>query len=368
MRIDAASKNELPPDVVRSALERLLGSRVFAQSTRLSRFLKFGVEAALTGRMTVNEYSIGVDVFEKKGGFDPRIDPIVRVHARRLRSKLKQYYDTEGSDDPIEISLPLRTYVPVFRARPAKDAVEKRLAAFRSTPEVADSILVFPFTNLSTSKDDDYFAEGLTRELIHELSMVKEWRVIAWHSGGAEARQPDFRDLGKQLHAGAALWGTIRTNQKALRISAELSSVPDRTVLWSQMYVFESEDPLRAQEQLAHTICQGLRARAEAHAATPVAGTQSPEARKRCVRGVAQRASNGRLNTFRKPLPPTRCTQPPMRGWRKHLSSWPRMPITRLTRLCPRQLGRQPGHWNAILALQRAISDSAWWPQSMNVT
>lgn len=297
MRIDSGSKNELTPDAVHSALDRLLGSHAFAQSTRLSRFLKFGVEAALSDRATVNEYSIGVDVFEKKGGFDPRIDPIVRVHARRLRSKLKQYYDTEGIDDPIEISLPLRTYVPVFRLRPARSLAEKRPAAFHTTTEVADSILVLPFTNLSSSKDDDYFAEGLTQELIHALSGVKEWRVIAWHSGGSEARQPNFRELAKQLNAGATLWGTIRNNQGSLRISAELSSIPDRTVLWSQMYVFDSDDPLGTQERLARTICQGLRARAETQSATPAAGTKSPEARKRCLEGchMAQRRSRKSL-------------------------------------------------------------------------
>src|SRR5215469_6124999 len=291
MRIGAASKGELTPEALRGALERLLSSRVFVQSTRLSRFLRFGVEAALAGHMTVNEYSIGIDVFEKKGGFDPRIDPIVRVHARRLRSKLKQYYETEGIDDPIEISLPLRTYVPVFRPKPPRSLAEKRPAAFRSAPEPSDSILVFPFTNLSTSKDDDYFAEGLTRELIHVLSRIKEWRVIAWHWGGSETRQSDFRELGKQLNAGAALWGTIRNNQKTLRISAELSSIPDRTVLWSQMYVLESDDPLGSQERLARTICQGLRARAEAQSAAPVKSTSSPLAHGKWLAGchVAKR-------------------------------------------------------------------------------
>jgi TolB-like protein/Flp pilus assembly protein TadD len=299
MRVEGNDKGEPSPEAVRGALQRLLSSRIFAQSVRLSGFLKFGVEAALAGRVSINEYSIGIDVFEKRSNFDPRIDPIVRVHARRLRSKLKQYYETEGSDDAIEIGLPLRTYVPIFRMRP-KPSVAKRAAAFRPQSEPADSILVLPFTHLSPAREEGaYFAEGLTREVIHALSLVKEWRVVAWHAGNGEQRPPDLRELGRQLNVAVALWGTVRKAQKTLRISVELSSVPDGTVLWSQMYEVEIEDQVAAQERLGRNICQALRSRAVSAQAAPGPGTPSARARSLYLKGRHLAASRCRASLER---------------------------------------------------------------------
>ena len=78
------------PEIVRAQVEKILSSRGFARSGRLSRFLKFAVEQTLAGRSeNVKEQSIGLEVFDRKTDYDPRIDPIVRVEARRLRAKLK---------------------------------------------------------------------------------------------------------------------------------------------------------------------------------------------------------------------------------------------------------------------------------------
>ena len=58
------------------------------------------------------EFLIGVEVFGKEGSFDPRMDPIVRVQARRLRTRLTRYYREEGQTDEILIELPKGGYVP----------------------------------------------------------------------------------------------------------------------------------------------------------------------------------------------------------------------------------------------------------------
>jgi hypothetical protein len=187
-------------------LDRVLGSRIFAHSARLGRFLKFGVESALAGRTDVNEYSIGVDVFGRDTSFDPRIDPIVRVDARRLRTKLREYYDGEGADDRLEICLPLRTYVPVFRTRdgqPAPAAVS--VSQFRRESGVRESIGVFPFTSLSADPEGEFFADGLTEELIFALATLNEWRVVAGDPTTGHARRPDLREIGIHLpHLGPA--------------------------------------------------------------------------------------------------------------------------------------------------------------------
>jgi len=108
----------LAPEAVGSELERILASAAFAQSERLSRFLRVAVEETLRGRgEQLKEYFVGVEVFDREETYDPRTDPIVRVEAGRLRTKLARYYETEGREDPIVISFPKGSYVPAFQKR-----------------------------------------------------------------------------------------------------------------------------------------------------------------------------------------------------------------------------------------------------------
>ncbi|MBC7926434.1 MAG: hypothetical protein H7039_12325 [Bryobacteraceae bacterium] len=103
------------PDLVREQLGRILRSPPFRQSDRVCRFLTFVCQAALEGRtQELKESSIGVAVFDRSPSYDQKIDPIVRVEARRLRSKLDQFYEAEGRDDRIRIRLPKGGYIPCF--------------------------------------------------------------------------------------------------------------------------------------------------------------------------------------------------------------------------------------------------------------
>src|SRR3954447_25373684 len=94
----------LRPELVQRHLERVLLSSEMRRSKMLCQFLRFTVEEVLRGHGTeLKEYAIAVGVFRRAREFDPGSDPIVRVQARRLRSKLEQYYQTEGVDEPIRI-------------------------------------------------------------------------------------------------------------------------------------------------------------------------------------------------------------------------------------------------------------------------
>src|ERR1700726_499330 len=87
-----AALNGLPVSEVRAALERILRSRLFVHSHRIRRFLQFVVEECLLGQQhRLKEYLIGLEVFSRQETFDPRVDSIVRVEARRLRTKLEEY-------------------------------------------------------------------------------------------------------------------------------------------------------------------------------------------------------------------------------------------------------------------------------------
>ena len=99
-------------------LERVLGDPLFVKSQRLSHFLRFGVERVLAGSAAeLKEYTVGVEVFERSADYSPSIDPIVRIMAGRLRSKLAEYYVGRGVGDPILIDVPRGGYVPHFTTR-----------------------------------------------------------------------------------------------------------------------------------------------------------------------------------------------------------------------------------------------------------
>src|SRR5579884_1580798 len=107
--------NGMPVTQIRAELERILRSRVFVHSHRIRRFLQFVVEECLSGQQhRLKEYLIGLEVFNRLESFDPRVDSIVRVEARRLRAKLEEYYQAEGRDDEIRIDLRKGSYIPIF--------------------------------------------------------------------------------------------------------------------------------------------------------------------------------------------------------------------------------------------------------------
>ncbi len=116
--------NGVPAAEIRSQLDLILRSRAFIQSHRIRRFLQFVVEESLLGQPhRLKEYLIGLEVFDRREAFDPRVDSIVRVEARRLRYKLDEYYRTEGREDGIRIVLRKGSYVPIFEYRSAANGV-----------------------------------------------------------------------------------------------------------------------------------------------------------------------------------------------------------------------------------------------------
>ena len=105
---------------VSKQLERILADRRFQKSPSLTRFLRFAVQEALAGRGDgLKESILGGAVFDRGDAFDPRIDPIVRVQAAKLRTRLQEYYSAPGAGDPVVIELPKGAYVPAFKKRAA---------------------------------------------------------------------------------------------------------------------------------------------------------------------------------------------------------------------------------------------------------
>jgi len=223
----------IPAESIRKKLDKILSSGLFCHAERPRRFLRFIVEETFKDDATsLKEYSIGTAVLERPPSFDPRVDSIVRVEAGRLRSRLTEYYKTEGSDDPVVITLPKGQYVPVFcenrdiaETQDEESSTEeaqavhlaqvdesaghglvgRRIALImaaiviavgvlairatvsrwfpaaseRAASEPVRSLAILPLANLSGDPSQEYFADGMTEVLITELGAISTVRVIS---------------------------------------------------------------------------------------------------------------------------------------------------------------------------------------------
>jgi eukaryotic-like serine/threonine-protein kinase len=119
----AANSPAIVPEAeVRSELERLLASRSLRDSDLLRRFLRYIVESTVAGEGGgLKEYRLGVEVFGRGTSFDPKLDPVVRMAARRLRVKLREHYEDGGQGAPLRIEVPKGGYAACFIAAPTAE-------------------------------------------------------------------------------------------------------------------------------------------------------------------------------------------------------------------------------------------------------
>ncbi len=165
------SPEGLSLEAIQQQLERILSSAAFSHSERLRRFLRYVVEAVNQGRGEfLKEYQVGTAVFDRHDSFDTRLDPIVRVEARRLRAKLEEYYSAEGRDDTVQIELPKGSYAPVFQKRSAAElsALEPAVPAtsWRRSQILA---LVLAMIGFAVAGSWAWLLRGENRALKHRL-------------------------------------------------------------------------------------------------------------------------------------------------------------------------------------------------------
>lgn len=119
----------------RAELRAVLQSHLFTRSPTLTHLLTYLCEKTFAGESgQIKEYSVGLDVFDRRDSFDQDTDSIVRVQANRLRKRLSEYYASEGAAHPIHITIPVGQYVPVFKAMPDQESTPASNVAI--TPKV----------------------------------------------------------------------------------------------------------------------------------------------------------------------------------------------------------------------------------------
>ncbi len=211
----------------------------------------------------------------------------MRVEARRLRSKLKEYYSSSGRPDCVLIELPKGAYIPSFRMRgPSVSATQQaRPQPIAGTGEER-SIAVLPFTNLTPEVGTDYFSDGLTEELIHLLTRIPRLRVVAWSSmSQLRGREQDLAGIRQELKVDTVLRGSVRRTHARVRVSAQLIDTESGNYLWSEAYDRQLENVLAIQEEMARAIVDTLQLRLAWRASTLARQTSNPESYNLCLLG-----------------------------------------------------------------------------------
>ena len=133
-------RDDLPAAAVRAELAHILASDLFSRSERLSAFLKFVVEQTLDGHGDqLKEQVLATELYGKGTDFSTAADPIVRVDARRLRDKLREYYASAPHHEVV-ISIPKGSYTPAFEANGNGTMPGLDVATFPAVGEAAAGI------------------------------------------------------------------------------------------------------------------------------------------------------------------------------------------------------------------------------------
>ncbi|CAN7487952.1 hypothetical protein [Rhizobium sp. LjRoot258] len=274
---------------IRDQIERILSSGEFHAPDRGRRFLEFIVEETLSGRADyLKAYTIAQEVFARDTSFDAQNDPVVRIEAGRIRRALERYYLVAGHADSIVVTIPKGGYVPSFGyaegaceptaqvvSAPStpleRDPTEPAPAPVRSPPTryrrwiwyatavstaivgvigflhaprlsltappplsssavssdgTQPRIMVEPFQNVPGKAASADIAQGLTDEVVGQLTKFREIVVIAPRTQqGSQAEEPWF-----------ALQGSVRLEADKMRLIARLIRRADGAVIWADDY------------------------------------------------------------------------------------------------------------------------------------
>ena len=302
--------DELSPErvaAVREHLKEVVASQAFAGSKRAQDFLLLIVEHALARRFdNLRERMIGAEMFGRPIGYDTANDAVVRVKATEVRKKLAQYYLSERRSSAVRIEIPSGSYVPKFHwetgQTPAEEVTAKAAVAPGSAAEATTSqaipprrarlrsrwvalasalfllavigyfgfrafsnrsnavgevrsIAILPLENLSGDPQQEFFADGMTDELISDLGQVSALRVISRTSAmtykGSKKLLPQ---IARELRVDAVVEGSVLREGDQVRITAQLIDARTDQHIWAQTYVRDLTNVLALQGEVAQAI------------------------------------------------------------------------------------------------------------------
>ena len=348
------AKTVIDRQAIERQLERVLQSRVFERAQRSQRFLRYLVEAALEEPpVSVKEYTIAIDVFDRDADYDPSVDATVRVEASRLRGRLREFFDEEGRNDPWLIEVPKGGYAVALQRRVVPEAAMVEVSKAATVPAVEEvtlsragpgasrgretgwprwvwalvtgcvlgvaltgaavawrfgrsqgreraivgaiSLAILPMANATGDAGLNYVADGLTDDLIRQLSQLPALRLMARSTMFRyRNRVGDAEAVAKALHVDAVMTGELRRTPEHLSLAVEVSRTGDGSVLLDREYIADADDLRVVQAEVQRDVLRKLSAESSALDPARVlhSVTSNPQAYQEFLQGVAL-ARNG---------------------------------------------------------------------------
>ncbi len=202
----------------------------------------------------------------------------------QVANKLSYTFENRGEHTVKNIAEPVRVFAvrwDVEKTSPQKNKPSKRRAWIaavvlvvsaiainvwlqvfeqsKSLPQTEKpSIAVLPFLNMSPEKNQEYFSDGITEEIITALTRVADLRVAS-RTSSFRFKDSGISTIGEQLNVATVLAGSVRKAGNTIRIAAQLINVDDGFHLWSETYDRELKDIFAIQDEISHAIAQALR-------------------------------------------------------------------------------------------------------------
>jgi len=264
------------PTLLRDQVRKIAASPGFVNADRLRRFLEFTVEAQIKGESDqIKEYVLGREVFDRPDDYDPRLDPIVRVEARRLRQRLAEYYAGPGREDKIRIDYPKGSYAAAITSpETTKSPANRRwlivalaviavaagiyLYKRNSTPANALAIVPARWTFLDPAglnAADETLAEAITAQVANRGKIP----VIGWPSILPFRTKPKpSMELAKETGASLVMAVSVRSTGDRARVTVFLVEPYTGLKRWAEDFYALDLDTPESTRKLAQTIANDL--------------------------------------------------------------------------------------------------------------
>jgi adenylate cyclase len=168
-----------------------------------------------------------------------------------IRNKLDVQVVRLGPMDLKNVKIPTE----IYRVRVQETPAERKLAGTEKY-----RVAVLPFANFSSEPDDDYFADGLTEELIATMAKIRELSIISRTSVMQYKDKPKpMSEIGRELNAGTILEGSVRKSGNRLRVSIQMIDAAEDKHLWAETYDREIQDIFAVQSDIAGRVAASLK-------------------------------------------------------------------------------------------------------------
>lgn len=246
-------------------------------------------------------FSLGVVVYEMATGFRPfRGDSSMEISSSILRDSPPPVTELRA-DLPAALQRIIerclakeadQRYSSGRELREALDRLRRELSSGAHTAASgggSPSIAVLPFSNMSPDPENEFFADGITEEIINALTQIEDLRVAARTSAFSfKNKHLDLRIVGERLNVKTVLEGSVRKAGNRVRIMAQLINVADGYHIWSERYDRELKDIFEVQDEIARAIAERLKVALKSGQQPSIkAGTSNLEAYQLYLKGRA---------------------------------------------------------------------------------